>query len=91
MNLERWKIAAMIGVAAGALGGFLVERQRFPVEYRICDAALTNCKTLAHFHDLDSCETHKRMSEWHCNSTDPENITCAAGDGTSKVRSYCDP
>lgn len=55
---------------------FIIQNQRFPVKYKICDTSYEDCSVSAKFKDFNSCERAKEMGNWYCNSVDKNNISC---------------
>lgn len=69
---------------------FVIQSQRFPVKYKICDTLYQDCSVDAKFKDFRSCEKAKEMGNWYCNSEDKNNISCReAKAGESSVVSVC--
>ena len=72
------------------LGGFLIyEKYTFPIKYKVCNIAYSDCFVVAKFGDLDSCESAKEKGAWYCDTTtDPTKPNCRV-EKSSISTSFC--
>ena len=63
-----------------------------PVRFVVCTSDGKSCFVDSRFHDLESCQWHKRMAEAHCDSASTQGkITCETTANSSMAISYCLP
>lgn len=62
-------MALVLALAAGC--------EKTPVRYYVCDQDFKDCRLVARFDDMDSCERYNDMNSWFCNlKTHPGYAVC---------------
>jgi hypothetical protein len=62
-----------------------------PVTFKVCDAGHTDCVVAARFMDMQSCQSHLKLSSMLCDSkSDPRKITCREQAASQSTTAICD-